>query len=89
MEWSWQRIAAEYLVTGVKLARGGKVESRKGFLHVKKGRVEAIGVGSPTVEGLPSLNADGLVLAPASARLLSEIMLQKPASLKHSDYNPM
>jgi len=32
---------------------------------------------------------NGLVLAPASARLLSEIMLQKPASLKHSDYNPM
>jgi dihydroorotase len=64
MEWSWQRIPAEYLVTGVKLARGGKVSNRKGFLHVKKGRVEAIGVGKPSAEGLPVLDADGLVLAP-------------------------
>lgn len=64
MEWSWQRIPSEYLVTGVKLARGGKIASRKGFVHVKKGRIEALGVGSPTAEGLPRLDADGLVLAP-------------------------
>jgi len=64
MDWSWQRIPAEYLVTGVKLARGGKVANRKGFLHVKKGRIEAIGVGSPAADGLPVLEADGLVLAP-------------------------
>ncbi len=64
MEWSWQRIPAEYLVTGVKLARGGKLAARKGFLHVKKGRIEAIGVGKPTAEGLPALDAEGLVLAP-------------------------
>jgi len=64
MEWSWQRIPAEYLITGVKLARGGKVASRKGFLHVKRGRIEAIGAGKTTVEGLPTLAADGLVLAP-------------------------
>jgi len=31
---------------------------------------------------------NGLVLAPASARLLSEIMLQKPASLEPGDYTP-
>jgi len=64
MEWSWQRIPAEYVITGVKLAHGGKVATRRGFLHVKKGRVEAIGVATPTVEGLPILDADGLVLAP-------------------------
>ncbi|HOX24938.1 MAG TPA: dihydroorotase [Candidatus Krumholzibacteria bacterium] len=64
MEWSWQRIPAEYLVTGVKLAQGGKIGARKGFLHVKKGRVESIGAGTPTVEGVPALAADGLVLAP-------------------------
>ena len=64
MEWSWQRVPAEYLITGVKLARGGKVASRKGFLHVKRGRIEAIGVGKATAEGLPKLAADGLVLAP-------------------------
>ncbi|MBD3221267.1 amidohydrolase family protein [bacterium] len=64
MEWSWQRIPAEYLVTGVKLARGGKIAARKGYLHVKKGRVEALGVGKPTAEGLPVLEADGLILAP-------------------------
>ncbi len=64
MEWSWQRIPAEYLVTGVKLARNGKVGARKGFVHVKKGRIEATGVGQPTAEGLPALDADGLVLAP-------------------------
>ena len=64
MEWSWQRIPAEYLVTGVKLARGGKVSARKGFLHVKKGRIETLGVGKPTAEGIPVLDADGLVLAP-------------------------
>jgi len=64
MDWSWQRIPAEYLVTGVKLARGGAIASRKGFIHVKKGRIEALGVGKPTAEGLPALEADGCILAP-------------------------
>jgi len=64
MDWSWERIPAEYLVTGVKLARGGKISARKGFLHVKKGRIEAIGVGQPAAEGLPALAAEGMVLAP-------------------------
>jgi len=64
MDWSWQRIPAEYLVTGVKLARGGKIASRKGYIHVKKGRIEALGVGKPAAEGLPALEADGWVLAP-------------------------
>jgi dihydroorotase len=64
MNWSWDRIPAEYLVTGVKLARGGKIGARKGFVHVKKGRIEALGVGKPTTEGLPVLEGDGWVLAP-------------------------
>jgi dihydroorotase len=64
MEWNWQRVPAEYLITGVRLVRGGKVAGRKGFLHVKKGRIEALGVGRPTAEGLPVLDADGLLLAP-------------------------
>ncbi len=61
MDWSWERIPAEYLVTNVKLARNGKVAGRKGFLHVKKGRIEALGVGTPTAEGLPALDAEGMV----------------------------
>ncbi|MDD5719896.1 MAG: dihydroorotase [Candidatus Krumholzibacteria bacterium] len=64
MEWSWQRIPGEYLVTGVRLIGGGKVSARPGFLHVKKGRLEAIGEGRPTLAGLPELAADGLFCAP-------------------------
>ncbi len=64
MEWSWDRIPAEYLVTNVRICRKGKVGQRKGFLHVKRGRVEGLGVGTPTREGLPMLDAGGLVLAP-------------------------
>ena len=64
MDWSWQRIPAEYVITGVKLARGGKVSPRKGFLHVRKGRVEAVGVGKAAIEGVPVLDADGYILAP-------------------------
>lgn len=64
MVWSWQRIPAEFLVTGVTLVGGGKVSSRKGFLHVKRGRIEALGNGKPTAEGLPELAADGLHCAP-------------------------
>jgi dihydroorotase len=64
MEWSWQRIPSEYLVTGVKLCRQGKLANRKGFLHVRRGRVEGLGVGSPKVEGVPCLDAEGLVCAP-------------------------
>ena len=63
IEWSWQRIPAEYLVTGVTFVAGGKVASRTGFLHVKRGRVEAMGRGRPTIEGLPELAADGLCCA--------------------------
>lgn len=63
-EWSWQRIPPEYLVTGVRFIGGGKVAARKGFLHVKRGRVEAMGPGKATVEGLPTLEADGLFCAP-------------------------
>jgi dihydroorotase len=64
MEWSWTRIPAEYLVTEVHLCRGGKLAKRKGFLHVRKGRVEALGVGTPQIEGLPVLDGGGLVCAP-------------------------
>ena len=63
MQWSWQRIPAEYLVTNVKLCRAGKLGKRKGYLHVRKGRIEGLGVGSPTIEGIPVLDAGGLVLA--------------------------
>ena len=61
MDWSWQRIPAEYLVTNVKLCRDGKVGRRKGFIHVRKGRIEGLGVGAPAVEGIPVLDAGGLV----------------------------
>ncbi len=64
MEWSWQRIPAEYLVTNVKLCRNGKVGKRKGFLHVRKGRVESLGVGTPSQEGLPVLDGNGMICAP-------------------------
>jgi len=64
MEWSWQRIPAEYVVTNIKLCRNGKVGKRKGFLHVRKGRFEGIGVGTPSLEGLPVLDGVGLVCAP-------------------------
>jgi len=64
MEWSWQRIPSEYLVTNVKLCREGKLGKRKGFLHVRKGRIEGLGVGTPTVEGIPVLDGEGLVCAP-------------------------
>jgi len=64
MDWNWDRIPAEYLVTNVKICRRGKLSKRKGFLHVKRGRVEGLGVGAPGVEGVPTLDAQGLVLAP-------------------------
>jgi dihydroorotase len=64
MEWSWQRIPAEFLVTNVRLCRGGAVGKRKGFLHVRKGSIEGVGVGSPVIEGIPVLDAGGLVCAP-------------------------
>ncbi len=64
MEWSWKRIPAEYVVTDVRICRRGKLAKRKGYLHVKRGVVEGIGVGAPKVEGLPALDAGGLVLAP-------------------------
>ena len=61
MEWSWQRIPAEYLVTNVRLCRDGKLGKRKGYIHVRKGRIEGLGVGSPTIEGIPAFDAGGLV----------------------------
>ncbi|MFO7609562.1 MAG: dihydroorotase [Candidatus Krumholzibacteriia bacterium] len=64
MEWSWERIPAEYLVTNVFVCRQGKVGKRKGFLHVKRGRVEGLGVGAPALAGVPVLDGGGLVLAP-------------------------
>jgi dihydroorotase len=64
MAWSWQRIPSEFLVTGVKLCRQGKLARRKGFLHVRKGRIEGLGVGTPTTEGMPVLDGDGWVCAP-------------------------
>lgn len=64
MEWSWQRIAAEYLVTNVILCRDGKLAKRKGYMHVRKGRIEALGVGSPPLDELPQLDGKGLVCAP-------------------------
>ena len=63
-EWNWQRIPAEYLVTNVRLCRGGKLARRRGFLHVRKGRVEGLGVGTPAREGIPVLDGGGLVCAP-------------------------
>ncbi|MGD9547671.1 MAG: dihydroorotase [Candidatus Krumholzibacteriia bacterium] len=64
MDWSWKRIPAEFLVTNVRLCTQGKLGKRKGFLHVRKGRIEGLGVGSPTMEGLPVLDGAGLVCAP-------------------------
>ncbi len=64
MQWSWKRIPAEYLVTNVKLYQGGKIARRKGFLHVKKGRIEQVGTGEAAREGLPVLDGRGLVCAP-------------------------
>ena len=64
MEWSWERIPSEYLVTNVRLCRQGKVGKRKGFLHVRRGRIESLGAGTPTVEGIPVLDAGGLHCAP-------------------------
>ena len=64
MEWSWDRIPAEYVVVNARLCRQGALGRPGGFLHVKKGRVEALGVGAPAPEGLPRLDAGGLVCAP-------------------------
>ncbi len=64
MEWSWQRVPAEYVVTNVRLVRKGKVSKRKGYIHVRKGRIEGLGVGNPSVQGLATLDAGGLVCAP-------------------------
>ncbi|NCQ35392.1 dihydroorotase [bacterium] len=64
MQWSWKRIPAEYLVTNVKIYQGAKISRRLGFLHVKKGRIEQVGVGAPSREGLPVLDGRGMVCAP-------------------------
>jgi dihydroorotase len=64
MEWSWDRIPAEFVVTNVMLCRGGTLAKGRGFLHVRKGRIEALGAGSPSHEGIPVLDAGGMVCAP-------------------------
>jgi dihydroorotase len=64
MEWSWERIPSEFLVTNVLLFRQGALGPRRGFVHVRNGRIEALGVGAPAIEGLPALDAGGLVCAP-------------------------
>jgi len=64
MKWSWSRIPSEYLVVNVRLCRQGKLSKRKGFLHVNRGRFEALGVGPPPAADLPTLDGDGLVCAP-------------------------
>lgn len=64
MDWSWQRIPSEYVVKNVKLCRDGKLGKRKSFLHVRRGSIECIGVGAPSLEGVPVLDAGGLVCAP-------------------------
>ncbi len=64
MDWNWKRIPSEYLVTNIRLCRQGKLAKRKGFIHVAKGRLEALGVGVPPAAELPVLDGDGLVCAP-------------------------
>ena len=64
MEWSWQRIPAEFVVINVKLCRDGKLSRRKGFLHVRKGRIETLGAGQPTLGDIPVLDGEGLICAP-------------------------
>jgi dihydroorotase len=64
MDFKWNRIPAEYLVTNVKLCRGGKLSRRKGFLHIQKGKIEGIGVGTPSREGVPVMDGNGMVCAP-------------------------
>ncbi len=64
MDWNWKKIPAEFLVTDVKLCRGGKLSRRKGFLHVKSGRIEGIGVDAPSDAQIPVLDGGGLVCAP-------------------------
>jgi hypothetical protein len=46
MQWSWSRIPAEFLVANVRLCRQGKLDQRRGFLHVRKGVVEGLGPGA-------------------------------------------
>ncbi len=64
MDWNWRSIPPEYLVVNARLCRGGKLAKRRGYLHVRKGRVEALGVGAPAPEGIPALDAGGWVCAP-------------------------
>ena len=68
MEWSWQRIPSEYLVTNVRLCREGKLGKRKGFIHVKKGRIEAVAAYH---DACHLAHAQGIVDPPR--RLLAQI----------------
>ena len=61
MDWNWRSIPAEYLIANVRVCRGGKLAKRRGFLHVKKGKVETVGVGEPAMEGFPAFDAGGWV----------------------------
>lgn len=64
MEWNWKRIPAEFLVANVRICRDGKLAKRRGYLHVQKGRVVALGTGSPQPEDVPTLDGGGWVAAP-------------------------
>jgi dihydroorotase len=64
MEWSWDHVPPEYVVTGVRLCRRGRLSPQTGFLQVKRGRIEALGETTFTGEGLPAWDAGGLVCAP-------------------------
>lgn len=63
VDWNWGNVPVEYVITNVKFIAGGKVAAGPDFLHVKRGRIEAMGTGTPTGEGLAVLDADGLFCA--------------------------
>ncbi len=60
----WKSIPQEYLVTNVKLCLGGKLSAKTGYLHVKDGKVKAIGDGELSVENVPTFDGNGAVLSP-------------------------
>jgi dihydroorotase len=62
--WSWEDIPTEYVVENARFYRGGAVAERHGFMHVRDGVIAAVGDGSPSVEGLPRLDAEGRICAP-------------------------
>ncbi len=64
MDWSWERNPSEYMVANVKLCRRGKLSKQMGFLHVKRGRIKALGAGTSPGDEMPTLDGNGLVCAP-------------------------